>query len=92
MDRIEPIRPSPPAIAPADVTRVRGVSRDLDHPDQERGRPRPREKENGSGEKGGSDETPNRQGHTAVDRYADEPRQNAEHEDGDDRPHIDVRA
>lgn len=88
MDRIEPIRPSPPAIAPADVTRVRGVSRDRDHPDQERSRPQPREDEDGR------EEPQKRPGQTAVDRYADQPSGDADlDDDGDDdgRPHIDVR-
>lgn len=85
MDRIEPIRPSPPAIAPIDTTRVRRVSRDADRPlfDERAAR---REQARHEGDR---DERKARSRHEWT---ADEEHDGDEEADDEGRPSIDVRA
>lgn len=85
MDRIEPIRPSPPAIAPIDTTRVRRVSRNADRPPFD-------ERPPGHEEAGNESAPDEREPSSRHEWRADDEHYGSEEADDDGRPSIDVRA
>lgn len=79
MDRIEPIRPSPPASSPAKLSPVQRVSRDRDRPDRRRGQE-------------DEEEPPSGEEHATYGPYPRPAPDAQQRDEGDDgRPHIDVR-
>lgn len=81
MDRIEPVRPSPAPFAPAEVARVKRLAREKQssHPGEERSHP------------GEERHKAKREAQDALDLDGED-QSPPDDDDGQARPHIDIRA